>query len=141
MNNLQLSKNFSFFELTNSKDFPHLVEENRAKALEQETLKNLKRVANGLLQPVRDILQEPLYILSGFRFEELNSAVGGSMNSQHKRGEAADFTIGKKISEEICDAIMGSDLEWHQMIWYRNRNFIHISLPTGNRDQQFIIKE
>lgn len=41
---------------------------------------------------VRAFLAFPMHIHSGYRCEELNEAVGGSKNSQHKRGEAVDFT-------------------------------------------------
>lgn len=140
MNNLQLSKNFSFFELTNSNDFPQLVENNRIEAMKEDILEKLRRVARELLQPVRDMLGQPVYVLSGFRSEELNSAVGGSIYSQHMKGEACDFTIRSGDLKELCDIIRDSDLEWHQLIWYKSQNFIHISLATGRRDMQFIIK-
>ena len=44
------------------------------------------------LERVRAVLGFSIYVTSGYRSEALNYAVGGSVNSQHCRGEAVDFT-------------------------------------------------
>ncbi len=43
------------------------------------------------LERIQAILGFDLKILSGYRCEALNAAVGGSKNSQHIKGEAIDF--------------------------------------------------
>ncbi len=43
------------------------------------------------LERISAMLKEPMEILSGFRCHDLNEVVGGSVNSQHMRGEACDF--------------------------------------------------
>ncbi|SFO12410.1 Peptidase M15 [Capnocytophaga haemolytica] len=53
---------------------------------------NVKRVAQSL-QVLRDYLKKPIVINSGYRTEEHNKAVGGSPNSQHKVGKAADICV------------------------------------------------
>lgn len=55
-------------------------------------VKNLKRLAERLEQ-VRAIFHKPVIITSGYRCPQLNEAVGGSKNSAHMSGLAADFNI------------------------------------------------
>lgn len=57
-----------------------------------EVLKNLKHLA-AQLERVRAALGGvPMLISSGYRCDELNVAIGGARNSQHKTGLAVDFT-------------------------------------------------
>lgn len=46
-----------------------------------------------VLQDVRNHFAVPVTITSGHRSRELNSKVGGSINSQHLFGRAADFKV------------------------------------------------
>lgn len=55
-----------------------------------DVLENL-RVLAAKLETVRSILGRPVFISSGYRNEELNKAIGGSENSKHMTGLAADF--------------------------------------------------
>lgn len=56
----------------------------------EEIKKQLLFTAAGM-ERIRALLKDPIIILSGFRSEKLNDAVGGSKNSQHIKGEAVDF--------------------------------------------------
>lgn len=55
-------------------------------------LDNLYRLANRL-QVIRDLVQRPVRVTSGYRTPEHNKAVGGSKNSLHLSGMAADIVI------------------------------------------------
>ncbi len=57
---------------------------------DQIVLENLQLLAEKL-ETVRFVLNCPLYISSGYRSPALNKAVGGSRNSTHMTGLAADF--------------------------------------------------
>jgi len=46
-----------------------------------------------LLQKIRDHFKEPVTINSGYRTEAHNMKIGGSPNSQHKHGKAADVIV------------------------------------------------
>lgn len=46
-----------------------------------------------ILQEIRDYFKAPITINSGFRTATKNKAVGGSPNSQHLYGMAADITV------------------------------------------------
>ena len=73
-------------------------------------LANLKRLAD-VLEAVRTRLGTPLLITSGYRSPELNAAVGGSQNSAHMRGLAADFHCpGYGNPLQVCQAISAMDL-------------------------------
>ena len=69
----------------------------------------------------------------GFRTPELNKRIGGALNSMHLKCKAFDVTpIGintfqlfqqsKRFSHE------GS--EWNGIIWYKNKNFVHLDTRT-----------
>ena len=46
-----------------------------------------------VLEPLRNILDEPIIITSGYRCEKLNSLVGGVKGSFHTKGCAADLMV------------------------------------------------
>ena len=73
-------------------------------------LANLERLA-AVLEVVRTRLGHPLLITSGYRSPALNTAVGGSQNSAHMRGLAADFHCpGYGNPLQVCQAIAAMDL-------------------------------
>lgn len=83
----------------------------------KEVVKNLEQTA-ALLQQLRDKIQKPITILSGWRCPELNKAVGGSSTSEHLQGKAADiicpsFGSAKQLAEFIRD----SGLPFGQLIF------------------------
>lgn len=148
MKDFKMSKDFTFFEFTDSKQFPELVKQNRLELLTNpEYFRDAILLFERILQPLRFSFG-PIKITSGFRFQALNKAVGGAKNSQHMRGQAADITLPSLIQvdwidEEILEIWKEDWLagyRWHQVIIYRKENFMHISLPTGKHDQQVILK-
>jgi hypothetical protein len=54
---------------------------------------NLRRLCESLLEPIRVKLQRPMVITSGFRPDWLNTFIGGSRNSAHLEGRAADIRV------------------------------------------------
>lgn len=55
-----------------------------------DVLENL-RVLAAKLETVRAVLGRPVLVTSGYRCEELNTAISGSKTSKHMTGLAADF--------------------------------------------------
>jgi Peptidase M15. len=55
---------------------------------------NLCRIANDIYERLYDRFGEQIEITSGYRNDELNSAVGGSKTSAHLDGRALDISIG-----------------------------------------------
>ena len=76
MNNIQISKNFKLKEFE-CRDSGSVVK------LDSELLEKL--------QLLRDKLNNPINITSGYRTPECNKRVGGSSNSYHMKGMAADI--------------------------------------------------
>ena len=57
------------------------------------------------LQQIRDIVKIPMMVTSGYRCEKHNRAVGGSENSTHMKGLAADiYVAGPRSAYEIVQA-------------------------------------
>jgi len=93
---------------------------------------NLRRLAAGLDQ-VQALLGHPLAISSGYRCPTLNVAVGGTANSQHCQGLAADFdcpAFGTPM--QIAQAIAASDIEFDQCIMEFER-WVHLSFSAEPR--------
>lgn len=95
---------------------------------------NIYTLVDDVLDPLRDVIEIPIYINSGYRCEKLNKAVGGADNSQHLRGLAADISFGK--NEHLCEwvySILKSDrysMYQHidQCILNKDKRFIHVSI-------------
>ncbi|MDR2968362.1 MAG: peptidase M15 [Tannerellaceae bacterium] len=94
----------------------------------------MERLVRELLQPLRDIYGQPIRITSGYRSAELNRLVGGVPDSQHTKGEAADCTIAGDI-KDLYYILMESELLFDQVIVYRKRNFMHLSLRTEKENR------
>jgi hypothetical protein len=96
-----------------------------------EALINLRRVCE-MLEAVRHILGgKPVLISSGYRCPELNAACGGSSNSEHMTGCAADFTCpGFGSPHDVCKKIMSDPrIKYNQLIWEYG-DWIHMSVPA-----------
>lgn len=85
---MKLTTHFTFEELTDSASYPHLVPKNRELAKQFE--KRLRYVA-GTLEEIRAVLGCRVHVNSGYRFAELNKAVGGSATSKHMFALCADI--------------------------------------------------
>ena len=132
MKDLKLSKHFKLSEFTRSATAKKRGINNDPP---EHVVENLRNLCNEVLEPLRDHFGVPIVITSGYRSALLNSLVGGSKNSQHKYGEAADIFIPKYD-------FIASDGERHTNIdiartwfeWVRtNTDFDQLILETSNR--------
>jgi len=104
-------------------------------------IENLRILCENVLQPLRDALG-PIYISSGFRSVELNTAIGGSSSSQHcaLKGAASDIDMGKR-NAEVFNYIK-DHLVWDQMIWEfgddENPSWVHVSYNEGHNRKQIL---
>lgn len=115
---MKLTKNFKLSEFLIHYD-----------GLLTEDLKlNLLRVAC-VLQMVRTIVNEPIYITSGLRTKNRNSQVGGVPNSLHLVGLAADFQIRNKSNKvlfEHCNLVRGYLFE--DITFLKYDNHVHLQI-------------
>jgi uncharacterized protein YcbK (DUF882 family) len=91
---MKLTNNFSKKEF-DSKD---------GAEMPNDVLMNLQKLA-GQLQILRNNINKPITINSGYRSPEHNKAIGGVENSQHVLGKAADIQV-KGISTRILAALI-----------------------------------
>lgn len=101
------------------------------------SLDNLLDLIFYCLQPIRDKLNEPMIITSGFRCKEINKLVGGAYNSQHLYGQAADFVVKKYTPSQIIEKIKKSNIEFDQLINEYNK-WVHISFNKGRNRHQIL---
>lgn len=99
-----------------------------------DVIENLKMVVDEVLQRVRDFVNVPLYINSGYRSTALNVLVKGAKNSQHLTGNAVDFTSYSKEIDDTAFKFISERIDFDQVIRYDT--FIHVSrMSSGNRHQ------
>jgi hypothetical protein len=118
--------------IDNKPDFPSLI--------------NLVYLCAYVLEPLREAMNEPIKIGSGYRCPKLNAAVGGVSNSQHMKGQAVDLCIdgdlkkGKKWFAYIRD-----HLPFDQLIWEHNSKtgayWVHVSFvyPDFGKNRRKVI--
>lgn len=86
------------------------------------------------LEEVRALLDNPMYISSGYRCQSLNTYVGGAAGSDHILGYAADFTCpGYGDPLAIVRKIQQSPIDFGQVI--QEGRWVHISFnPKKDRE-------
>jgi hypothetical protein len=130
---MQLSPHFTFDEMTRTGQ-AHLQAANREEA--QRFIPQLTAVCTMLLEPVR-LKFGPVKINSGFRGLSVNTAIGGSKNSQHMKGEAADFVVpGHGLEDVFRWIVTESEIVFGQAILEGRTptpTWIHLSLGAPYR--------
>lgn len=104
------------------------------------TIKEVDNLLNLIfycLQPLRDKLQKPILITSGYRSEALNKIVGGKYNSQHLKGQACDFKVNGMTINQIIDFIRKNNIEYDQLINEYDK-WVHISYAKGRNRKQVL---
>ncbi len=132
---MQLTENFSLALLMRSETAARKGIDNTPPA---EIIGNLQQLAKAL-EAVQALLGTPLDISSGYRCVELNRAVGGTADSQHVQGLAADFVspaFGPPI--EIAVAIQNSAIGFDQCILEYGR-WVHLSVSATPRGRVLTI--
>lgn len=138
-----LSKNFTYEELTHSATAKRLKINNTPN---DEEKGKLKKLAETILQPIREKYGRPIVVTSGFRCVKLNLAVGGVKSSQHCKGEAADIRSvsdsvkdNKELFDLVLQMIKNKEITVGQLIDEYGYNWVHVSLPRlGKTNNQVL---
>ena len=100
-------------------------------------LDNILDLIINCMQPIRNLFNLPVIITSGFRCQKLNKIVGGSANSQHLVGCAADFKIKSLTPDKIIQKIKNSNIEYDQLINEYDK-WVHISYRKDKNRKQIL---
>ena len=138
---MKLSENLSLSEVIRSESAKRRGIDNMPTP---EHLANLKVIAEKIFQPIRENFRVPIHISSGYRSKALNTAIGGSLTSQHCTGEALDIDMDGSphgVSNLDIFNFIKDKLDFDQLIneFPKNGNpdWVHVSYKVkgGNRKQ------
>ena len=108
-----------------------------------EAIAHLGELVGVILQPLRDAWGKPINVTSGYRCSELNKAVGGSGNSAHLYGYAADIQPADMKSfplftDFIQSFVTGRHIPFDQIIIEQSTSskWIHIAVRNRNGEQR-----
>lgn len=115
---------------------------------DENAIKNMTLLCENVLEPLRALLQRPLFINSGYRSSELNKRVGGVSNSQHMTGEAADVRAKNLQDANNMVKLISDYLDFDQVFVERSAKgngtvcyWVHVSYKkSGNRKQVLSLK-
>ena len=136
----RISKNFTLEELRDSATAKRLGIIN---APGVDEVCAMCALVHHVLQPLRDAMDEPIKIGSGYRCSALNRAVGGVANSQHVKGQAADLCIDGDLAKgKRWFNYIRQHLPYDQLIWEHNAKgnyWVHVSYRADGKNRQQII--
>lgn len=138
---MQISKYISFNEATKS---PTAIKLGIKNIPPLKVLENMKLIGGVIFDKIRIHFGVPIGINSFYRCAELNTAIGGSVTSQHVSGEAIDIDAdmyGKITNKQIFDYIKDK-LDFDQLIWEfgtdENPDWVHVSYSKIKNRKQVI---
>ena len=102
---------------------------------DEKVIKNIQWLVDSCLQPLRNALQKPIRITSGYRPPRLNTMIGGSKTSAHRFGRAADIVVPGVEPIEVADLFVSLHKEFDQVIHEFGR-WVHIGIAERQRHQQ-----
>ena len=130
----QLSKNFSLAEMTHSNTAISKGLDNTPSA---DIIANLQILIDNVLQPIRDKLGKSIKINSGYRSPAVNASVGGSITSDHCKGQAADIEVAGMANGDLAKWIV-ENFKFTQIIleFYTqgipDSGWVHVSYDPNN---------
>ena len=137
-----ISKHISLKEATKSNTAERLGIDNFP---DSDALINMQTLAENVFEPLREFVGGPIYVSSFYRSKKLNTAIGGSKNSQHCKGQAIDIDdiYSGATNAEMFEYIK-SNLNFDQLIWEfgdeHNPSWIHVSYVSKESNRNRILK-
>jgi uncharacterized protein YcbK (DUF882 family) len=122
-------KNFKYGEFYYSKT---AIEEGINNLPPEELLENGMKLADAL-QELRDALNIPLAITSGYRCKTLNTAIGGSPKSSHMQFLACDI-ISNITPEQLFNKIKSTGVKVHRVLL--ESNCVHFQINPDKKQYQ-----
>lgn len=139
---MQLSKNLALAEVMRSETAKRKGISNMPTPAHIE---NFVKLAENVFQPIREHFGVPIHISSGYRSKALNTAVGGSLSSQHCTGEAIDIDMdGTSITNKQVFDFIRENVNFDQMIWEfgtdANPDWVHVSYESTGKQRKQVLK-
>ncbi len=104
-----------------------------------EARRNLGLLVQHVLDPLRRHLGRPIKVTSGYRCPAVNRKVGGSPQSRHVQGCAADLKVDGLTCHDLVDALQACGVDFDQAIAYAPERgghlHVQIRLAAPNRKQ------
>jgi uncharacterized protein YcbK (DUF882 family) len=104
LNSDQISKNFTWTEALWLPQWGRMARD--TDGLDDIVKYNLKRVYLNIMQPLRDLIGQPIVVHCSYRPRAYNAAIGGAPNSAHIEGKAVDWSVPGRDCEEIRQLII-----------------------------------
>jgi hypothetical protein len=141
---MKLSKHLSLAEVTRSETAKRRGINNQPTA---EHLENFKLLAEKVFDPIIEHFKVPIYISSGYRSKALNTAIKGSLSSQHCSGEAIDIDMdgsANGVTNTMVFDFIKDNLDFDQMIWEfgssSKPDWVHVSYKANGKQRKQILK-
>lgn len=141
---MQLSKHLSLAEITRSDTAKRRGINNTPTP---EHLENFKLLAEKVFEPIREHFKVPIHISSGYRSKALNTAIKGSLSSQHCSGEAIDIDMdgsANGVTNAQVFNYIKDNLNFDQLIWEfgttSNPDWVHVSYESTGKQRKQILR-
>jgi len=112
-----------------------------------EHLENFKNLAENIFEPIRKHFGVPIHISSGYRSKALNTAIGGSLTSQHCTGEAIDLDMdgsSSDVTNKMIFDFIKDNLNFDQLIFEFGTkdkpDWVHVSFETSGKQRKQILR-
>lgn len=131
---MYLTEHFNIYEMCKSETALRRGLDNRPPPF---VIENLTLLCINVLEPVRNHFNAPVKVTSGYRSPDVNVAVGGSRNSDHTRGMAADIEIPGLPNYDLA-LFIAENLQFTQLIleFYTpgvpDSGWVHVSYDPRN---------
>lgn len=100
---------------------------------DEVSLQYLRLLCELLLEPIRKLWGVPVRVNSAFRSRDVELAVSGKTDGQHRRGQAADIVpAGHLDLDEAYRRIWASELPYDQLLLedINGSRWIHVSVAS-----------
>ena len=143
--NMKLTEHFSLQEMLRSDLAIKYGIKNEPKTQEEavQVIANLVAICTKILEPLREYVQQPIYINSAYRCKKLNKILhSSSPTSQHLTGSAVDIRISSvEQMNKMIEYIR--TLEFDQLIIERNScgsRWLHVSYNRTGKNRKQVLR-
>jgi hypothetical protein len=112
-----------------------------------EHIENFKKLAENIFEPIRKHFGVPIMISSGYRSKALNTAIGGSLTSQHCSGEAIDIDMDgttRGVTNKMVFDFIKDKLNFDQLIFEFGTkdapDWVHVSFESNGKQRKQVLR-